>query len=40
MLEEIVVTAEFRDTPLMQQAASTSIVSSDDIYDRAAQHLE
>ena len=39
-IEEIIVTAELRKTPLMQQATSTTVVSSRDISQRAAQHLE
>ena len=39
-IDEIIVTAELRQTPLMQQAASTSVVSAADISQRAAQHLE
>lgn len=40
VLEEIVVTAELRDTPLLLQSSSTSVVSADTIQQRAAQHLE
>ena len=39
-LEEIIVTAEFRDISLQKQAASTSVVTADAIEQRAAQHLE
>jgi outer membrane receptor protein involved in Fe transport len=39
-LTEILVTAELRDTPLLQQGSSTSVVDSSDIRQRAAQHLE
>ncbi len=39
-LEEIVVTAEFRPVNLLQQPASTSVVSMTEIRQRAAQHLE
>ncbi|MEH6588688.1 MAG: TonB-dependent receptor [Halioglobus sp.] len=39
-LEEIIVTAEFRDTPLMQQSSSTSVFSAKTIQQRSAQHLE
>jgi len=39
-LTEIIVTAELRELPLLQQAASTSVVSAEDISQRAAQHLE
>lgn len=39
-LPEIVVTAEFRDTSLLNQAASTSVTDAATIAARAAQHLE
>ncbi|MEH6570831.1 MAG: TonB-dependent receptor, partial [Halioglobus sp.] len=39
-LEEIIVTAEFRDISLQNQAASSSVVTADAIEQRAAQHLE
>ncbi|QFU77237.1 hypothetical protein EY643_17105 [Halioglobus maricola] len=39
-LEELVVTAEFRSTPLLDQSASTSVVTGEDISQRAGQHLE
>ncbi|WP_116368631.1 TonB-dependent receptor [Parahaliea mediterranea] len=39
-LEEILVTAEFRPVDLLQQPNSTSVVTQDDIRQRAAQHLE
>ena len=39
-LEEIIVTAEFRDTILQNQPASTSVVTADAIQQHAAQHLE
>jgi outer membrane receptor protein involved in Fe transport len=39
-LEEVIVTAEFRAIPLLQQPASTSVLTSQDIQQRAAQHLE
>lgn len=39
-LEEVVVTAELRDVPLLQQAASTSVVDSEHIRLREANHLE
>jgi outer membrane receptor protein involved in Fe transport len=39
-LEEIVVTAELRETTLQRQAGSTSVVTGSDIRQRAAQHLE
>ena len=39
-LEEIVVTAELRTTSLLDQPASTSVVTANEIRQRAAQHLE
>ncbi|MBN7795416.1 TonB-dependent receptor [Parahaliea mediterranea] len=39
-LEEILVTAEFRPVNLLEQPASTSVVTQADIQQRAAQHLE
>ena len=39
-LEEVIVTAEFRAVPLLQQPASTSVLTAQDIQQRAAQHLE
>ncbi|MBA6412924.1 TonB-dependent receptor [Parahaliea sp. F7430] len=39
-LEEILVTAEFRPTRLLDQPNSTSVVSQFEIKERAAQHLE
>jgi iron complex outermembrane receptor protein len=39
-LPEIVVTAEFRDTTLLQSSNSTSVLGSELIQQRAAQHLE
>ncbi|MFN2289464.1 MAG: TonB-dependent receptor [Chromatocurvus sp.] len=39
-LPEIVVTAEFRDISLLNQAASTSVTDAATIAARAAQHLE
>ncbi len=39
-LEEVVVTAEFRNIPLLRQAVSTTVLTSADIEQRAAQHLE
>jgi iron complex outermembrane recepter protein len=39
-LEEIIVTAEFRDVPLLAQSTSTSVVTADEIRQRAGQHLE
>lgn len=39
-LEEVIVTANFRDTPLMDTVGSVSVVSEATITERAAQHLE
>lgn len=39
-LEEVTVTAELRATPLLNQPGSTSVLSAQDIRQRAAQHLE
>jgi iron complex outermembrane receptor protein len=39
-LEEVVVTAELRATPLLRQVGSTSVISAQDIREREAQHLE
>ena len=39
-ISEILVTAEFRDTPLQQQGASTSVLTGNELQLRAAQHLE
>ena len=39
-LEEVVVTANFRDTTLMETVGSVSVISQSTITDRAAQHLE
>ena len=39
-LEEILVTAELRDTSLLRQPASTSVLTGLDIRQRAAQQLE
>ena len=39
-LEEVIVTAEFRRTSIMDTSASASVVGEDDIRQRAAQHLE
>ena len=39
-LEEVIVTAELRATPLLSQIGSTSIISAQDIREREAQHLE
>ncbi|MDG2047611.1 MAG: TonB-dependent receptor [Halioglobus sp.] len=40
LLEEIVVSASFRDTALMQTVGSVSVLSQSTITERAAQHLE
>ncbi|MEH6516560.1 MAG: TonB-dependent receptor [Halioglobus sp.] len=39
-LTEILVTAEFRDTPLQSQSASTSVLTGDNLQQRAAQDLK
>ncbi len=39
-LEEIIVTANFRDTTLMQSVGSVSVLSQDSITEQAAQHLQ
>ncbi len=39
-LEEVVVTAGFRDTDLMESIGSVSIIEAEVIRDRTAQHLE
>ncbi len=39
-LEEVIVTANFRDTTLMQSVGSISVVSQDTITEQAAQHLQ
>lgn len=39
-LEEIVVTASLRETPLLAQAASTSVLTAQTVRERAANHLE
>jgi len=39
-LEEVVVTAELRPTPLLGQIGSISVISARDIREREAQHLE
>lgn len=40
VLEEIVVTAQFRDTALMSTVGSISVVQDTTIFDRGGQHLE
>ena len=39
-LEEVVVTAELRSAPLLNQLGSISVISAQDIREREAQHLE
>jgi iron complex outermembrane receptor protein len=39
-LEEVIVTAKFRDTPLLDAIGSISVLSSGTIAERAAQHLQ
>jgi iron complex outermembrane receptor protein len=39
-LEEVIVTANFRDTPLMDTIGSVSVLSENTIRQRAAQHLQ
>ena len=39
-LEEILVTAEFRDIALQSQVGSTTIINERELRERAAQHLE
>lgn len=39
-IEEIIISAEFFNTPLMQSGNSVSAISADVIYMRGAQHLE
>ena len=38
--EIVIVTAELRETPIMRTSSSTSVLGSEDIRMRAAQHLE
>ena len=40
LLEEIVVTANFRDSELMQTVGSISVVQDTTIFNRGGQHLE
>jgi outer membrane receptor protein involved in Fe transport len=40
VLEEVIVTAELRSAPLLEQVGSTSVISAQDIREREAQHLE
>ena len=39
-LEEVIVTAQLRPTPLLNQASSISVITAQDIREREAQHLE
>ena len=39
-LEEVVVTAELRPAPLLDQMGSVSVIGAEDIREREAQHLE
>lgn len=39
-LEEVVVTAQFRETPLMQTSGSISIMDQTALFDRGALHLQ
>ena len=39
-LQEIVVTAELRQTPLLQTSRSVSVITSEEITQRSARHLE
>ncbi|CAA0098278.1 Pesticin receptor [Halioglobus japonicus] len=39
-LEEVIVTANFRETTLMETVGSVSVISENTITERAAQHLE
>ena len=39
-LEEVIVTAQLRPTPLLNQASSVSVITAQDIREREAQHLE
>jgi len=39
-LEEVIVTAQFRDTNLLQSSGSISVVPEAIIFDRGAQHLQ
>lgn len=39
-LNEILVTAELRETRLLEQSGSTSVLTADTLRERAAQHLE
>lgn len=39
-LEEVIVTAQFRDTELMKSSGSISVVEQATLFDRGAQHLQ
>ena len=39
-LEEVIVTAQFRDTELLKSSGSISVVPQDIIFERGAQHLQ
>ncbi|GMR14764.1 MAG: TonB-dependent receptor [Gammaproteobacteria bacterium] len=39
-LEEVIVTAQFRDTELLKSSGSISVVQQATLFDRGAQHLE
>lgn len=39
-IEEVLVTAELRDTPWLEQSASTSVIDATTMRERAAVHLE
>ena len=39
-LEEVIVTAQFRETTLMKSSGSISVVQQETLFDRGAQHLE
>ena len=39
-LEEIIVTARFRDAGLLKSSGSISVVQQATLFDRGAQHLE
>ena len=39
-LEEVIVTASFRDTELLKSSGSISVVQQATLFDRGAQHLE
>ena len=39
-LEEVIVTAQFRDTTLLKTSGSISVIPESVIFDRGAQHLQ